>query len=113
MLGYVIVRHIKRHLKRHLPIALALLLLALLPAALTGGSEALARGAEFAGPGPGVTGNDTGGIFPYTPDVETVYQQIAEDWCARWQRFAKITSIHRVYGDYIGFVCYDRAGKIH
>jgi hypothetical protein len=98
-----------RFMNRHVAIALGLLVLAL----LAGSPKALAKGAEFAGPGPGVTGNDTGGIFPYTPNVEAVYQQIAEDWCARWQRFAKITSIHRVYGDYIGFVCYDRAGKIH
>jgi hypothetical protein len=107
-----------RFMNRRVAIALALLVLAGLPGVLTVSSgalmsQALAKGAEFAGPGPGVTGNDTGGIFPYTPNVEAVYQQIAEDWCARWQRFAKITSIHRVYGDYIGFVCYDRAGKIH
>ena len=88
--------------------------LAVIAAGTLGGSAAaLALGALFAGPGPAVTGNDTGGIFPYTPNVDAVYQQIAEDWCARWQRFAKVTSIHRVYGDYVGFVCYDRAGKIH
>jgi hypothetical protein len=79
--------------------------------ALTTG--ALASGAEFAGPGPGVTGNDTGGIFPYSPGVETVYQQIADDHCARWARLAKVTSIHRKYGDYVSFVCYDRPGRIH
>jgi hypothetical protein len=98
---------------RHAAIALALLVSILMPATLTGSTGALARGAEFAGPGPGVTGNDIGGIFPYTPDVEAVYAQIAEDWCARWQRFAKVTSVTRVYGRYVGFVCYDRAGKIH
>jgi hypothetical protein len=98
-----------RSMNRHVAIALGLLVLAL----LAGSPKALANGAEFAGPGPGVTGNDTGGIFPYTPNVDAVYQQIAEDWCARWQRFAKVTSIHRIYGDYVGFVCYDRAGKIH
>jgi hypothetical protein len=74
---------------------------------------ALASGAEFTGPGPGVTGNDTGGIFPYSPGVETVYQQIADDHCARWARLAKVTSIHRKYGDYVSFVCYDRPGRIH
>jgi hypothetical protein len=74
---------------------------------------AMAWGALFTGPGPGVTGNSTGGIFPYSPSVEPVYRQIAEDHCARWGRFAKITSVHRVYGDYVGFVCYDRLGKTH
>ncbi len=76
-------------------------------------SAALASGAEFAGPGPGVTGNDTGGIFPYSPGVETVYQDIAAAHCARWARLAKVTSIHRKYGDYVSFVCYDRPGRIH
>ncbi|MGB7254162.1 MAG: hypothetical protein WBC94_11200, partial [Xanthobacteraceae bacterium] len=28
-------------------------------------TEAMAFGADFAGPGPGITGNNTGGIFPY------------------------------------------------
>jgi hypothetical protein len=78
-----------------------------------GSAAALALGAEFAGPGPAVTGNDTGGIFPYSPNVEPIYHQIAGDYCARWGRFAKVTSIHRVYGEYVGFVCYDRPGKIH
>jgi hypothetical protein len=81
--------------------------------ALGGSAAALALGAEFAGPGPAVTGNDTGGIFPYSPDVEPVYHQIAGDYCARWGRYAKVTSIHRIYGEYVGFVCYDRPGKIH
>jgi hypothetical protein len=76
-------------------------------------SQALANGGEFAGPGPGVTGNDTGGIFPYSPAVEGVYNQIAGDHCARWGRLAKVTSIHRKYGDYVSFVCYDRPGMIH
>jgi len=81
--------------------------------ALGGSATAWAIGAEFAGPGPAVTGNDTGGIFPYSPGVEPIYRQIAGDFCARWGRFAKVTSFHRVYGDYVGFVCYDRTGKIH
>jgi hypothetical protein len=80
---------------------------------LASGGGAMASGAGFAGPGPAVTGNDTGGIFPYSPAVEAFYQQIADDHCARWRRLAKVTSIHRVYGDYVSFVCYDRPGIIH
>jgi hypothetical protein len=99
---------------RNVVIALAVIAAAAtLPAILGGSAAALAFGAEFAGPGPGVTGNDTGGIFPYSPGVEPIYRQIAADHCARWGRFGKVTSIHRVYGDYVGFVCYDRPGKIH
>ena len=58
-----------------------------------------------AGPGPGITGNDTGGIIPYSPDKD--YRQMASDYCARWGRYARITSVHRVYGDYIAFSCID------
>ena len=94
-------------------IALAVIGAGGIVATLGGSAAALAWGAEFAGPGPAVTGNDTGGIFPYSPDVEPIYHQIAGDYCARWGRFAKVTSIHRVYGEYVGFVCYDRPGKIH
>jgi hypothetical protein len=82
-------------------------------AGFAAGSGVFASGALFTGPGPGVTGNDTGGIFPYSPAVEGTYEQIAEAHCARWARLAKVTSIHRKYGDYVSFVCYDRPGMIH
>jgi hypothetical protein len=76
-------------------------------------TPASAFGSEFAGPGPMITGNNTGGIFPYRPAVPGTYDDIAESFCARYGRLAKITSIHRVYGDYVSFVCYDRRGMIH
>jgi hypothetical protein len=98
---------------RKFVIALGVIAVGALVATLGGSTAALAWGAEFAGPSPAVTGNDTGGIFPYSPNVEPIYHQIAGDHCARWGRFAKVTSIHRVYGDYVGFICYDRPGKIH
>jgi hypothetical protein len=89
-------------------------LIALAVIATAGGSVgALANGGRFAGPGIGITGNDTGGIFPYTPDVETAYQQIAEDYCARWGRLSQVTSVHRKYGDYVSFVCIDKPYMIH
>lgn len=65
------------------------------------------------GPGRGVTGNDTGGIIPYSPAVEPIYRDLAAAHCARWHRLSHITSVHREYGDYIGFVCIDRPGVIH
>src|ERR1700747_1016756 len=95
-----------RKLVQKLAVAVAVIAAGALVATLRGGA-ALALGAEFAGPGPAVTGNDTGGIFPYSPDVEPIYHQIAGDYCARWGRYAKVTSIHRVYGEYVGFVWYD------
>ena len=61
------------------------------------------------GPGPGLTGNDTGGIIQWTPWVDHVYRNIAADYCAKWNRQAQITSVHRRYGEYVGFAClYDR-----
>jgi len=74
---------------------------------------AFSNGGRFAGPGIGITGNDTGGIFPYTPDVEGAYQQIASDYCARWGRLSHVTSVHRKYGDYVSFVCIDKPWMIH
>jgi hypothetical protein len=76
-------------------------------------TQAMAFGADFAGPGPGITGNNTGGIFPYRPGPPGDYQLVAESFCARYGRLGKVTSIHRIYGDYISFVCYDRPGRIH
>ena len=84
---------------------------------LTGGTAVMtgawAAGGEFAGPGPTVTGNSVGGIFPYRPAPAAVYREIAESHCARYGRLAKVTSIPHGYGEYVGFVCYDRPGVIH
>lgn len=71
-------------------------------------------GAVVLGPGPGLTGNDTGGIIAYTPALQHgVYRAMAADWCERWGRLSHVTSVHRRYGDYIGFVCIDRPYMIH
>ena len=50
-------------------------------------------------------GNDTGGIIPWSPEIAKVYPKMAADHCATYNKIAFITSIHRVYGDYIAFVC--------
>lgn len=63
--------------------------------------------------GPWITGNDTGGIIPYRPAPAADYRQTAGDFCARYGRLGKVTSIHRIYGHYVSFVCYDRPGRIH
>jgi hypothetical protein len=90
-----------RSLLMTLPVALALAI---------GGAPARA---SFTGPGPGITGNDTGGIIPYSPAIEPIYRQLAAEYCARWGRLSHITSVHRRYGDYIGFVCIDKPWMIH
>jgi hypothetical protein len=67
----------------------------------------------FTGVGPGVTGNDTGGIIPYSPAVERIYRGLAAAHCAQWGRLSHITSVQRRYGDYISFVCIDKPWMIH
>ncbi|HTV37112.1 MAG TPA: hypothetical protein VMF12_11845 [Xanthobacteraceae bacterium] len=69
--------------------------------------------AAFGGPGPGITGNNTGGIIPYSPDIKHVYRQMAADYCASWGRLSHVTSVHRRYGEYISFVCIDKPWVIH
>ena len=85
--------------------------------ALSTGISGVAVAGLF-GPGPWFGhpwpyGNDTGGIIPYSPSIEDVYEQMAQDYCARWHRLSKVTSVHRVYGDYISFVCIDKPWMIH
>jgi len=50
-------------------------------------------------------GNDTGGIISWSPEAELYANQTAGAHCAGYHKVAIITSIHRVYGDYIGFIC--------
>jgi hypothetical protein len=54
----------------------------------------------------GIQANDTGGIIPWNPETAHTYRYIAAAECARWDKVAYITSVHRVYGDYVGFVCH-------
>jgi hypothetical protein len=49
--------------------------------------------------------NDTGGIIPWSPEIAHSYRDIAAAECARWNKVAAITSVHRQYGDYVGFAC--------
>lgn len=58
------------------------------------------------GVGPGVTGNDTGGIIQSTPFIQATYRDIAAAHCARYNKVAQITSVHPWYGDYVGFRCH-------
>jgi hypothetical protein len=53
----------------------------------------------------GMQSNDTGGIIPWSPAIAHSYRDIAAMACARWHKVARITSVHRRYGDYVGFRC--------
>jgi hypothetical protein len=50
-------------------------------------------------------GNDTGGIIPWSCENEADAKAIAGAYCAGWNKYARITSVHRMYGDYIAFNC--------
>jgi hypothetical protein len=52
-----------------------------------------------------VRGNDTGGIISWSPGIEPIAREQAGAHCASYNKVAIITSVHRVYGDYIGFIC--------
>ena len=50
-------------------------------------------------------GNDTGGIIPWSCEHEAAARAIAGEYCNRFDKYARITSVRRQYGDYIGFQC--------
>jgi hypothetical protein len=53
----------------------------------------------------GPTGNDTGGIIPWSPAAERDALDIAQRNCGKYNKYAVITSVHREYGDYIAYMC--------
>ena len=53
----------------------------------------------------GSKGNYNGGIIPWSPEAEDNAIEIAQSNCSRFDAYAVITSVHRVYGDYIGYEC--------
>jgi hypothetical protein len=53
----------------------------------------------------GPTGNDTGGIIPWSSVAERDALAIAQRNCSKYKKYAVITSIHPEYGDYIGYKC--------
>jgi hypothetical protein len=58
-----------------------------------------------AGPSPYITANDTGGIISWSPATEAEARAMTSSHCSRYGREARITSMRREYGDYIGFAC--------
>jgi hypothetical protein len=66
----------------------------------------VALGVSTAGASAQVTrGNDTGGIIPWSCETEEAAVEIAADYCARWDKYPRITGVHRQYGDFISFNC--------
>jgi hypothetical protein len=58
-----------------------------------------------AGPGPGLTGNDTGGIIPYASVTQREARVMATDHCAAYGKLAKATGVDPRYGGYYSFSC--------
>jgi len=54
---------------------------------------------------PYLKGNDTGGIISWSCEAELMAHQIAGEHCAWYRKYHRITSVHRMYGDYISFQC--------
>jgi hypothetical protein len=54
----------------------------------------------------GPKGNDVGGIIPWSPEAEQDALEIAQRDCSLFNKYAVITSVHRVYGDYISYACW-------
>jgi hypothetical protein len=50
-------------------------------------------------------GNDTGGMIVWTPENEMLAFAAADAHCAGYSKVARITSVYRQYGHYIGFAC--------
>jgi hypothetical protein len=66
---------------------------------------AMALAAETASAQYVARGNDTGGIIPWSCEAEALAHEIAGAHCAAYGKFHRITSVHRLYGQYIGFNC--------
>jgi hypothetical protein len=54
---------------------------------------------------PYLKGNDTGGIIAWSCEAESVARQIAAEHCAWYNKYPRITGVHRQIGDYISFQC--------
>jgi hypothetical protein len=52
-----------------------------------------------------IVANDIGGMISWTPESERVAFAVSAAHCAYFGKVARITSIYRQYGNYIGFSC--------
>ena len=65
----------------------------------------LLAGVSAAQAQPYLIGNDIGGIISWSPQNEVMAFSTAQGHCAGWGKQARITSVYRQYGHYIGFSC--------
>ena len=61
-----------------------------------------------------MTANDVGGIISWSPEAEAVAKPTVQAHCAHYGKLARITSVYRQYGHYIGFECaFPRGYVVH
>ena len=51
------------------------------------------------------SGNDGGGIIPWSCQIEPYATRIAANHCAQFHKYARITGVQRHQGDFISFAC--------
>jgi hypothetical protein len=79
---------------------------------LIGMALVMAASLAGCGVGPGLTGNDSGGIVPWSPENQAVVRDWAAEHCAYYGKVAHLQPITRRYGQYISFTCsFPRRGQ--
>jgi hypothetical protein len=51
------------------------------------------------------SGNDGGGIIPWSCQIEPYATRIAAEHCAQFHKYPRITGVQRHQGDFISFAC--------
>lgn len=52
------------------------------------------------------SGNDTGGIIPWSPPLRAYgYRAAAQHHCTGYNKMARVTSVIAGYGNYVSFAC--------
>jgi hypothetical protein len=67
---------------------------------------ALACGLSACGTGPGLTGNSTGGIIPWSPENQANARGYAEEHCGAYGKVPELGRIYARPGEYISFTCH-------
>jgi hypothetical protein len=66
---------------------------------------ALASTLGACGVGPGITGNSTGGIIPWSPANQAYARDYAAEHCGYYGKVAELKPIYARDGEYITFRC--------
>ena len=51
------------------------------------------------------SGNDGGGIIPWSCQIEPYAMRIAAEHCAQFHKYPRVTGVQRHQGDFISFAC--------